>query len=159
MRLGDGRCLVKTGTVKWFNPRKGYGVIMPVDGGFNAYVNIKTIQLAGLAELKEGQTVHFDIVSEDHIGRIFAGNLKAPPNRNEDVFLPHQIPASATVVSATYTMICGYMSGARRLLLAVLSGMKPISASPPHLSTRSLTEQFPVGKTWSAIKPNATLVG
>ena len=46
---------MKSGTVKWFNSRKGYGVIKPVDGGFNVYVNIMAVERAGLAELKEGQ--------------------------------------------------------------------------------------------------------
>ncbi len=76
---------MKTGTVKWFNSRKGYGVIMPVDGGFNVYVDIKAIERAGLAELKEGWTVHFDNVSDNRTGEIFAENLSIPLSGQEDV--------------------------------------------------------------------------
>src|SRR5271166_6269170 len=75
---------VKSGTVKWFNSHKGYGVIKPVDGGFNVYVNINAVQRAGLAELKEGQVVNFDIVSDSRTGKVFAENLSVPLNRQED---------------------------------------------------------------------------
>jgi cold shock protein len=48
---------MKTGLVKWFNARKGYGFIRPVDGGFDAYVQIKEVRSAGWTELKEGQEI------------------------------------------------------------------------------------------------------
>jgi CspA family cold shock protein len=75
---------VKVGTVKWFNSRKGYGVIKPVDGGFNVYVHTKAVERAGLAELKEGQVVNFDVVSDSRTGEVFAENLSVPLNRQED---------------------------------------------------------------------------
>ena len=56
---------MKTGTVKWFNARKGYGFIRPDDGGFNAYVHINAVQRAGLVELKEGQKINFDTVVDE----------------------------------------------------------------------------------------------
>ena len=43
------------GTVKWFNPTKGFGFIEPDDGGKDAFVHISAVQEAGLADLKEGQ--------------------------------------------------------------------------------------------------------
>ncbi len=75
---------MKSGTVKWFNSRKGYGVIKPFDGGFNVYVNIKAVERAGLTELKEGQVVNFDIVSDSRTGKVFAENLRVPLNGQED---------------------------------------------------------------------------
>jgi cold shock protein len=75
---------VKIGIVKWFNSRKGYGVIKPFDGGFNVYVYIKAVERAGLAELKEGQVVNFDIISDNRTGEIFAENLSVPLNGQED---------------------------------------------------------------------------
>ena len=42
---------MKTGTVKWFNARKGHGFIKPVDGGFDVYVHISAVKRAGLVEL------------------------------------------------------------------------------------------------------------
>jgi CspA family cold shock protein len=69
--------------VKWFNSLKGYGVIKPFDGGFNVYVQIETVELCGLTELKEGQTVDFDIVSDSRTGKVFAVNLSIPLNTQE----------------------------------------------------------------------------
>ena len=75
---------MKTGIVKWFNSRKGYGYISPVDGGFHVYVHISAVRRAGLAELKEGQHINFDIVPDDRTGEVFAENLSVPLNRRED---------------------------------------------------------------------------
>jgi CspA family cold shock protein len=78
---------VKSGIVKWFNPRKGYGVIQPSDGGFNVYVDIKAVEQAGLAELKEGQKVNFDAVSDDRTGEVFAENLSVRLTGQEDILV------------------------------------------------------------------------
>ena len=75
---------MKIGIVKWVNSRKGYGVIKPFDGGFNVYVDIKAVEHAGLAELREGQVVNFDIVSDTRTGEVFAENLSVPLNGQED---------------------------------------------------------------------------
>ena len=50
-----------TGTVKWFNPAKGYGFIEPEDGSKDAFVHISAVEAAGLSTLNEGQKVSFDI--------------------------------------------------------------------------------------------------
>ena len=67
---------MRTGIVKWFNSRKGYGYIGPVDGGFHVYVDVSAVKRAGLAELKEGQRINFETVADDRTGEIFAENLK-----------------------------------------------------------------------------------
>jgi CspA family cold shock protein len=77
--LDEGGAM-KTGTVKWFNARKGYGFIQPVDGGFNVYIHINAVQSAGLVELKEGQQINFDTVVDEHTGQMIAENLSIPPN-------------------------------------------------------------------------------
>ena len=46
-----------TGTVKWFNPGKGYGFIQPQGGGKDVFVHISAVERAGLSTLNEGQTV------------------------------------------------------------------------------------------------------
>ncbi len=79
---------MKVGTVKWFNSRKGYGVIQPFDGGFNVYVNIDAVERARLAELKEGQVVTFDIVADTRTGEAFAENLSVSMNRQEEAIEP-----------------------------------------------------------------------
>lgn len=50
-----------TGTVKWFNPTKGYGFIEPDDGSKDAFVHISAVQRAGLQTLSEGQKVSFEL--------------------------------------------------------------------------------------------------
>ena len=50
-----------TGTVKWFNPAKGFGFIEPDDGGADAFVHISAVEQAGLSTLQEGQKVNFEL--------------------------------------------------------------------------------------------------
>jgi CspA family cold shock protein len=52
-----------TGTVKWFNPTKGFGFITPDDGGSDAFVHISAVERAGLPPLREGQRVNFELQS------------------------------------------------------------------------------------------------
>ena len=49
------------GTVKWFNPTKGYGFIQPENGGKDVFVHISALQQAGLTTLNEGQRVSYEI--------------------------------------------------------------------------------------------------
>jgi len=63
-----------TGTVKWFNPTKGYGFIQPQDGGRDVFVHISAVERAGLRTLNEGQQVEYEI--ESNRGKESAGNLR-----------------------------------------------------------------------------------
>ena len=65
------------GTVKWFNPTKGYGFIAPTTGGKDVFVHISAVQKAGLRNLNEGQSVAFE-VEEQQNGRAAAINLQRP---------------------------------------------------------------------------------
>lgn len=51
-----------TGTVKWFNPTKGFGFIEPSDGSSDAFVHISAVERAGLRGLHEGQKVEYQLV-------------------------------------------------------------------------------------------------
>ncbi|GAB6053962.1 cold-shock protein [Magnetospira thiophila] len=64
-----------TGTVKWFNPDKGYGFIQPDTGGDDAFVHITAVQQAGLATLNEGQKVSYDL-EQGRNGKYAAQNLQ-----------------------------------------------------------------------------------
>ena len=63
------------GTVKWFNPQKGFGFIQPDDGGKDAFVHISAVERAGLTGLGEGQKVSFELKTDKMRGKTSAENL------------------------------------------------------------------------------------
>ena len=64
------------GTVKWFNPQKGFGFIQREEGGADVFVHISAVEQAGLATLNEGQKISFDLEAGRQ-GKTSAVNLKA----------------------------------------------------------------------------------
>ena len=64
-----------TGTVKWFNPVKGFGFIQPSEGGRDVFVHISAVERAGMGTLTEGQRVSYEVTIER--GKQAATNLKA----------------------------------------------------------------------------------
>jgi CspA family cold shock protein len=62
------------GTVKWFNATKGFGFIVPSDGGKDVFVHITAVQAAGLKGLNDGQQLSYDVAMER--GKAAATNLK-----------------------------------------------------------------------------------
>ena len=63
------------GTVKWFNPAKGFGFLQPEDGSRDVFVHISAVERAGLGALAEGQRVSYNVVEER--GKKAAADLKA----------------------------------------------------------------------------------
>lgn len=63
-----------TGTVKWFNPAKGFGFIEPEDGSNDAFVHISAVERAGLSTLAEGQKVTYELQAGQN-GKSSAENL------------------------------------------------------------------------------------
>ena len=58
----NGPSVEETGTVKWFNPEKGYGFIAPNGGGKDVFVHISALEQSGVEGLTEGRPVVFDVV-------------------------------------------------------------------------------------------------
>ena len=63
-----------TGTVKWFNNKKGFGFITPDEGGSDIFVHISAVQAAGMRTLNEGAKISYELMSER--GKTVAGSLK-----------------------------------------------------------------------------------
>ena len=65
------------GTVKWFNPTKGYGFIQPDDGGNDVFVHVSAVERAGLNQLNDGQTVSYEVAVDRRTGKSSADRLQA----------------------------------------------------------------------------------
>ena len=63
----------ESGTVKWFNPTKGYGFIAPNEGGQDVFIHISALERAGIDRLDEGQVVNYEIVEKN--GKESADNI------------------------------------------------------------------------------------
>lgn len=64
------------GTVKFFNPDKGYGFIQPEGGGNDAFVHISAVERAGMQTLDKDQRVSYEL-EEDRRGKMSAVNLQS----------------------------------------------------------------------------------
>jgi len=57
-----------TGTVKWFNNAKGFGFILPENGGDDLFAHYSSIEMDGYKTLKAGQTVTYELSNTDKGG-------------------------------------------------------------------------------------------
>jgi cold shock protein len=67
---------MSTGTVKWFNAKKGYGFIQPDDGSKDVFVHISAVERAGIGNLNEGQKISYE-VQKGQQGKMSAENLQS----------------------------------------------------------------------------------
>jgi cold shock protein len=65
-----------SGTVQWFDPRKGWGFIQPDDGSRDVFVHSSAVEQAELGQVVEGQKVGFDL-EDGRQGKPAAANLRA----------------------------------------------------------------------------------
>ncbi|QQO23753.1 cold-shock protein [Bradyrhizobium diazoefficiens] len=63
------------GTVKWFNPTKGYGFIKPDDGGPDIFVHISAVEKAGYTGLAEGARISYELQAGKS-GKVSAESLR-----------------------------------------------------------------------------------
>ena len=73
---------MSTGQVKWFNNAKGFGFILPDDGGADLFAHYSAISMDGYKTLKAGQLVTFDAV--DGPKGVHAANIKAVESAREN---------------------------------------------------------------------------
>jgi cold shock protein len=66
---------MSVGTVKWFNPSKGYGFVEPSDGSKDVFIHISALERAGIASLNEGQKIEYELVPGNN-GKSSADSVK-----------------------------------------------------------------------------------
>lgn len=71
-----------SGTVKWFNKTKGFGFIVPHEGGEDVFVHVTVLEKSGVRYLDEGQAVSFE--TEIKNGRLRAVLVELNDNDLED---------------------------------------------------------------------------
>ena len=64
----------KTGKVKWFNPKKGYGFVDQDDDEKDMFLHITALQKANISVLNEGDKISYDVEEEN--GKASAVNIK-----------------------------------------------------------------------------------
>jgi CspA family cold shock protein len=64
------------GTVKWFNPQRGYGFIQPEDGSKDVFVHVSAVERSDLGNLQEGQKLSYELEKSEQ-GKISAVSLQA----------------------------------------------------------------------------------
>ena len=84
-----------TGTVKWFNNAKGYGFILPEDGGDELFAHYSAITMEGYKTLKAGQQVNFDIAKGDKGFHAVAISPTVISSVNDDIPARQEEPAKA----------------------------------------------------------------
>tara|TARA_B100001939_G_C16730424_1_gene525221 strand:- start:224 stop:454 length:231 start_codon:yes stop_codon:yes gene_type:complete len=73
--MNERTFIMPQGTVKWFNPTKGFGFIAPSDGGKDVFVHISAVERSGLTGLKDGEKVSFELETDERRGKTSAVNL------------------------------------------------------------------------------------
>ena len=65
-----------TGKVKWFNATKGFGFIVPDEGGKDVFVHISAVERSGLQALQDDQPVEYELYHDERRNKTSAVDLK-----------------------------------------------------------------------------------
>lgn len=65
------------GTVKWFNPAKGFGFIQPDGGGADVFVHVSAVERSTLGSIHEGQKLGYELERDQRSGKMSAARLQA----------------------------------------------------------------------------------
>ena len=65
-----------TGKVKWFNATKGFGFILPDEGGSDVFVHISAVEKSGLQGLQDDQLIEYELYHDERRGKTSAVDLK-----------------------------------------------------------------------------------
>jgi cold shock protein len=68
---------MSTGTMKWFEASKGFGFIKPDDGSADVFVHVSAIERSNLNELREGQKLNYELVTDPKTGKLSADKISA----------------------------------------------------------------------------------
>jgi CspA family cold shock protein len=71
----QGESSMPSGTVKWFNAKKGFGFIQPDDGSKDVFVHISAVERSGIGNLNEGQKISYEL-EQGRQGKTSAVNLR-----------------------------------------------------------------------------------
>ena len=67
---------MKEGTVKFFNRTKGFGFIVPDEGGNDVFVHISAVEKSGLQGLQDDQPIEYELYHDERRGKTSAVDLK-----------------------------------------------------------------------------------
>ena len=76
--MSDDDSALRTGKVKWFDTTKGFGFIIPDDGGPDVFVHQTAINVQGFRSLAEEEAVEFTVVMDERTGRAKAMDVTGP---------------------------------------------------------------------------------
>ena len=65
---------INKGKIKWYNPEKGYGFIVPDDAGKDVFIHRSEVESAGIRNLSENQSIEYDVLTKQ--GKTAATNIK-----------------------------------------------------------------------------------
>jgi CspA family cold shock protein len=67
------------GTVRFFEPKRGFGFVAPDDGGADIFIHISAVEASGLTTLDKDDFIEFDVERDRRTGKFVATNIEIVP--------------------------------------------------------------------------------